>query len=73
MIQYSTIAVDQFFRSYIENEELKRKELGMDETVASLELEDNASLVEEGRKLSTSYIKAYLRAHYPRLPEEGIR
>lgn len=59
-------------RSYIEQEEAKRLELGIPKQDVSLNLTDNQQLVKSGSELIDEYVKAYLRHTHVFLPEEGI-
>ncbi|XP_048252387.1 39S ribosomal protein L44, mitochondrial-like [Haliotis rufescens] len=59
-------------RSYIEKEEERRRELGIDLDAAPLGLSDNQELAAIGAESMSVYIKAYLRHVYPRLFEEGV-
>ncbi|KAK7493847.1 hypothetical protein BaRGS_00014988, partial [Batillaria attramentaria] len=59
-------------RSYIEKEEKRRADLGIDTSAAPLGLTDNSELLQKGQATASRYIKAYLRYLYPALYEEGI-
>ncbi|XP_041377209.1 39S ribosomal protein L44, mitochondrial-like [Gigantopelta aegis] len=59
-------------RSYIEIEEKRRTDLGIDLRAAPLGLTDNEELAEIGEETAERYIKAFLRHSYPRMFEEGI-
>lgn len=59
-------------RSYIEKEEARRKELGVADDIIPLSLVDNQELAEEGKKIASRYVKAFLRFSYPYFFEEGI-
>nr|KAG5704503.1 hypothetical protein BaRGS_003814 [Batillaria attramentaria] len=58
--------------SYIEKEEKRRADLGIDTSAAPLGLTDNSELLQKGQATASRYIKAYLRYLYPALYEEGI-
>lgn len=58
-------------KSYIEKEEMRRRELGIVE--AGIDMKDNSLFAQEGEKLMHSYIKRYLRYFLPKVPEDGIR
>ncbi|XP_067650347.1 large ribosomal subunit protein mL44-like [Haliotis asinina] len=68
----STLRRSLTHRSYIEKEEQRRQELGIDLDAAPLGLTDNQELAAIGSESMSLYIKAYLRHVYPRLFEEGI-
>lgn len=57
-------------RSYIIKEEMKQKEVGIDEPLIALK--DNAEFVKPGEKLMSDYIMKFLHTVYPIYPEEGI-
>lgn len=57
-------------RSYIVQEEMKQKEVGIEEP--NLSLEDNQDLARRGETLMSEYLKCHLRVALPRFPEEGI-
>ncbi|XP_069679905.1 large ribosomal subunit protein mL44 isoform X2 [Periplaneta americana] len=57
-------------RSYIIQEEMKQKEVGIEDP--KLWLEDNEELAKMGEKLMSEYLKQHLRVALPRFPEEGI-
>lgn len=56
--------------SYIQKEQEKRKELGVQDV--DLNLEPNDDLANLGDKILSTFTKAYLRFFLPKLPEEGI-
>lgn len=58
-------------KSYIEKEEIRRRELGIVEV--EIGMKDNSLFAQEGEKLMYSYIKKYLRYFLPKVPEDGIR
>ncbi|PVD20476.1 hypothetical protein C0Q70_18632 [Pomacea canaliculata] len=58
--------------SYIEKEEKRRADVGIDTNAAPLGLTDNTDLIQKGEATASRYLKAYLRHIYPALYEEGI-
>ena len=58
-------------KSYIEKEEIRRRELGIVEV--EIGMKDNSLFAQKGEKLMHSYIKRYLRYFLPKVPEDGIR
>ncbi|XP_038053823.1 39S ribosomal protein L44, mitochondrial-like isoform X2 [Patiria miniata] len=59
-------------KSYVEREEARRKEMGLEGEAAKLDIQDNQELAQTGGVFISDYIKAYLRHVYRQLPEEGI-
>jgi large subunit ribosomal protein L44 len=57
-------------RSYIVQEELRQKEVGIEDP--KLSLEDNQELTRRGETLMSEYLKRHLRVALPLFPEEGI-
>ncbi|KFQ49463.1 hypothetical protein N333_07069, partial [Nestor notabilis] len=57
---------------YIESEEARRRELGLDKETVALNLQDNSKLAEEGMSFSRSYLMQCFEGAYPELPAEGI-
>ncbi|NXU58252.1 RM44 protein, partial [Turnix velox] len=57
---------------YIEREEARRRELGIDKEMVALNLEDNSKLAEQGKSLSRSYLRRCFEGAYPELPAEGV-
>lgn len=57
-------------RSYIVQEEMRQKEVGIEDP--KLSLEDNQELARRGEALMSEYLKHHLRFALPRFPEEGI-
>lgn len=57
-------------RSYIVQEEMRQKEVGIEDP--KLSLEDNQELNRRGEMLMSAYLKCHLRVALPRFPEEGI-
>lgn len=58
-------------RSYIVQEEMKQRAVGIEEPV--LQLTDNSNLVQKGDELMTEYIITYLNLSLPKFPREGIK
>ncbi|NXD70783.1 RM44 protein, partial [Eolophus roseicapillus] len=56
---------------YIESEEERRRELGLDKETIALNLQDNSKLAEEGMSFSRSYLMQCFEGAYPELPAEG--
>lgn len=57
-------------RSYIIQEEMKQKSLGVEEP--ELNLRDNRELAEKGHEIINKYVLAFLKCHLPKYPAEGI-
>lgn len=57
-------------RSYINKEELRQKELGVENP--EINLEDNSSLVKTGHDVVVGYVTAFLEHSLPKVPKEGI-
>ncbi|XP_009467661.1 PREDICTED: 39S ribosomal protein L44, mitochondrial [Nipponia nippon] len=57
---------------YIESEEARRRELGLDKETVALNLQDNSKLAEQGMSFSRSYLTQCFEGAYPDLPAEGI-
>ncbi|NXG68210.1 RM44 protein, partial [Baryphthengus martii] len=57
--------------SYIESEEERRRQLGLDKETVALHLQDNSQLAEEGLAFSRSYLRRCFEAAYPELPVAG--
>lgn len=57
-------------RSYIIQEEKQQRAVGIEEP--ELQLKDNRELADEGEKIISSYVDAFVRHHLPLYPEEGI-
>eukprot|EP00057_Strongylocentrotus_purpuratus_P032440 XP_787663.4 PREDICTED: 39S ribosomal protein L44, mitochondrial [Strongylocentrotus purpuratus] len=60
-------------KSYVEKEEKSRREMGLLDQDAKLQLDDNTQLVNAGYQFSSDYIAGYLRHALPKVPEEGYR
>lgn len=58
------------YRSYVVQEEMRQKEVGIEDP--ELSLEDNRELSRRGETLISEYLKNHLRVALPRFPEEGI-
>lgn len=57
-------------RSYITREEIRQKDLGVDNPEIML---DNSSLIKTGHHLVTDYVTAFLEHSLPKVPSEGIK
>ncbi|NXY85016.1 RM44 protein, partial [Alcedo cyanopectus] len=57
--------------SYIESEEERRRQLGLDKETVALSLQDNRSLADQGQAFSRSYLRRCFEVAYPDLPAEG--
>ncbi|XP_076181758.1 mitochondrial ribosomal protein L44 [Ptiloglossa arizonensis] len=57
-------------KSYIFQEEMKQKELGIKEP--KVEMEHNEDLIEKGRDITSKVVKNYLTKYLPHVPESGI-
>ncbi|XP_060067302.1 large ribosomal subunit protein mL44-like [Ylistrum balloti] len=60
-------------RSYQEEEDKANQILLEDDESITGSIEHNEQLAEQGLQLTSRYVKAYLRAMYPQMFEEGIR
>ncbi|XP_044146486.1 39S ribosomal protein L44, mitochondrial [Bufo gargarizans] len=58
-------------RSYLVEEERKRRDLGLDYETAALNLQDNQKLAEEGSDFTMSYLSSTLQKAFPSLPGAG--
>lgn len=58
-------------RSYIVQEELRQREVGIDEPV--LNLKDNLELAKKGEEIVHKYVTAFVQCHLPSYPDEGIK
>ncbi|NXP79537.1 RM44 protein, partial [Ramphastos sulfuratus] len=56
---------------YIENEEARRQQLGLDKEAVALHLQDNSKLSEQGMAFSRSYLTKCFETAYPDLPAAG--
>ncbi|NXS10527.1 RM44 protein, partial [Neodrepanis coruscans] len=57
---------------YIESEEAKRRELGLDKDTVALNLRDNGNLAEQGLRFARTYLTQCFEGAYPDLPARGI-
>lgn len=57
---------------YLQAEQERRKELGMDSEATALVLKDNIQLSEKGAGFTTSFLTDWCRASFPSLPSEGV-
>uniref|UniRef100_A0A8C4UN87 Large ribosomal subunit protein mL44 n=1 Tax=Falco tinnunculus TaxID=100819 RepID=A0A8C4UN87_FALTI len=57
---------------YIESEEARRRELGLDEGSVALNLQDNSKLAEQGMSFSRAYLLRCFEGAYPDLPAKGV-
>ncbi|XP_014807298.1 PREDICTED: 39S ribosomal protein L44, mitochondrial [Calidris pugnax] len=57
---------------YIESEEARRRDLGIDKETVALNLEDNSKLAEQGVSFSRSYLTQCFEGAYPDLPAKGV-
>lgn len=57
-------------RSYIEQEELRQREVQIENPV--VDMKDNAELVVRGDEILTTYVTAFLQYYLPKFPAEGI-
>lgn len=51
-------------------EELRQREVGIDEPV--LNLKDNLELAKRGEEIVHKYVTAFVRSHLPLYPDEGV-
>lgn len=58
-------------RSYIAQEEHRQVQHGIEAPVTNLQ--DNASLIASGEALLVEHTHLFLLAHFPRLPEAGVK
>ncbi|XP_019388590.1 PREDICTED: 39S ribosomal protein L44, mitochondrial [Crocodylus porosus] len=57
---------------YVNSEEIKRQNLGLDKEVVALNLQDNCKLSKQGLSFSHSYLKRCFEEAYLQLPPAGI-
>nr|XP_057935967.1 39S ribosomal protein L44, mitochondrial [Doryrhamphus excisus] len=57
---------------YLEAEQKRRQELGMDSAVAALALKDNIHLSAKGEAFTESFLTDWCRDSFPSLPTEGV-
>ncbi|XP_078682634.1 large ribosomal subunit protein mL44-like [Branchiostoma floridae x Branchiostoma belcheri] len=72
-LNMSTLRAAFTDRSYVEQEEERRRELGLPLEDVKLDMQDNSHLAELGWELTTNYIHRFIRAEFPLLPEEGVK
>lgn len=58
-------------RSYIVQEEMKQKSVGVENP--SLNLADNSSLAKKGEELITEFVISFLNLSLPKFPREGVK
>ncbi|NXF04307.1 RM44 protein, partial [Smithornis capensis] len=56
---------------YIESEEARRRELGLDKDAVALSLRDNSGLAEQGLRFARAYLARGFEGAYPDLPARG--
>lgn len=59
--------------SYVVKEERERRELGLDKELASLSLQDNRELVQQGLDFTVSYLTSTIQQGFPNLPADGVK
>lgn len=71
--RFNFAALQQAFvdRSYIVQEEMKQKAVGVEDPV--LNLQDNSNLAKKGEELMAEFIISYLNLSLPKLPRDGIK
>lgn len=57
-------------RSYIAQEELRQREVGIEEPVVNLK--DNFELAKKGEEIVHKYVTAFVRSHLPLYPDAGV-
>ncbi|MEQ2197231.1 hypothetical protein XENOCAPTIV_026050 [Xenoophorus captivus] len=57
---------------YLQAEQERRKQLGVDSETTALALKDNLQLSEKGAGLTNSFLTDWCRASFPSLPHEGV-
>lgn len=60
-------------KTYVEQEEQRRQELGLDKEMAMLNLEDNEELAGVGSDFTATYLQKTLEHGFPNLPPDGIK
>ena len=53
-------------------ETARRQELSSGEEMVAFNLEHNQTLSDLGHKITSDFVKAFVRHSYPKLPEEGV-
>lgn len=71
--QFDAAVLQQAFthRSYIVQEERRQQQLDIAQPETNLR--DNRELIEAGQSLLAEYAELFVQAHYPVLPEAGVR
>jgi len=71
--KFSPSLLQQAFvdRSYIVQEEIKQRAVGIEEPV--IQLTDNTKLIQKGDELLTEFIVTYLNLSLPKYPRDGIK
>lgn len=71
--QFDTALLQQAFthRSYILQEELRQQQLDIEQPETNLR--DNRELIERGQVLLAEHTELFVQAHFPLLPEAGVR
>lgn len=67
-LEFLTQAFTQ--RSYIVQEELRQRDVGIDEPLHNLK--DNLELAKRGEKIVHKYVTAFIRYHLPLYPDAGV-
>ncbi|XP_057695622.1 39S ribosomal protein L44, mitochondrial isoform X2 [Corythoichthys intestinalis] len=57
---------------YLQSEQKKRQELGLDSEIAALALKDNIELSAEGFDITKCFLTDWCMANFPSLPTEGV-
>ncbi|XP_027506303.1 39S ribosomal protein L44, mitochondrial [Corapipo altera] len=57
---------------YIESEEARRRQLGVDKDTVALSLQDNTKLAEQGLRFARDYLTQCFEGAYPHLPAKGV-
>ncbi|CAH1267977.1 MRPL44 [Branchiostoma lanceolatum] len=72
-LNLSTLRAAFTDRSYVEQEEERRRDLGLPQEDVKLDMQDNTQLAEQGWEVTTNYIHRFLKAEFPLLPDEGVK
>eukprot|EP00058_Branchiostoma_floridae_P026095 XP_002611585.1 hypothetical protein BRAFLDRAFT_117159 [Branchiostoma floridae] len=72
-LNLSTLRAAFIDRSYVKEEEERRRELSLPLEDVKLDMQDNSQLAEQGWQVTTNYIHSFLRAEFPLLPDEGVK
>ncbi|XP_018423854.1 PREDICTED: 39S ribosomal protein L44, mitochondrial [Nanorana parkeri] len=59
-------------QSYVVKEERERRELGLDKETATLNLQDNRELAQNGLDFTVSYLSSALQQAFPNIPDVGV-